>query len=61
MTAAAAAAARPAPLSAAAVRLRVHLRRRWAAQPVGGEPRVVTLGDADAFAHRWPATPNGSR
>ncbi|MDM4718726.1 TOMM precursor leader peptide-binding protein [Micromonospora sp. WMMA1363] len=58
MTRTAAAAARPTPLSAAAARLRGHLRRRWTAQPVGGEPRVVTLGDADALAAPAAADPD---
>ncbi|WP_406070680.1 TOMM precursor leader peptide-binding protein [Micromonospora sp. NBC_01638] len=58
MTATAAAAERPAPLSAAAARLREHLRRRWTAQPVGGEPRVVTLGDTDALAAPAAAEPD---
>ncbi|MDG4798452.1 TOMM precursor leader peptide-binding protein [Micromonospora sp. WMMD1082] len=54
MTTTATAAARPAPLSAAAARLGEHLRRRWEARPVGGAPRVVTLGGADALGAAQP-------
>ncbi|WP_028183212.1 TOMM precursor leader peptide-binding protein [Salinispora arenicola] len=58
MTATAAAAARPTPLSAAAAHLQQHLRHRWTAQPTGGKPRVVALGDTDALAAPAAADPD---